>query len=870
MIATDARRLVFVDRRRADQTRTSVPSEGWLSLLLHVLILAITADAVVRVDKGGRSNILIPLAIVGLVLGWLMARAPGLDAVSHPFAFVAGTAASFALTAIHVDGVWTTWHRRGGNVLDLARTMVEQQMRVRSQPLSDTELTVLIGLTLWLVGYSSAWMLYRRRWLVAALAVPAALIFVSLRYEQRAPANSIAAFAVAALVMAARHHAFVRQLEWARLRLPAPESLTYRFTTSGSVLAVIVLLTGWVLPIQAPNGLVNGVSDWTQHYWEKAIEEAQRFGANPGKSAKTTNGQGEFSDSFVIGKDFQPSDETVATLNAVEPYYLAVRRYDVYDGTTWSSGVNKTFALPGESGASRATSVTFTSEQFVALSPAVATDRQREAGAITVYQDTGGLLFTIETYSAASVPTVAVIGWQQIPEQQIDIESVDVATLAMDLQPLLNDLKHAQFKPNANGRPDVVNAEQAREIEQKRAMLLQYPVDTALSYDANGKVMVTVSGRVPNYDDIEAVYINPPGRGATNYNVVGSVSVATEEELRGAGTDYPSWITTRYLQRSGTETARTDALAAQIVSEAGATNTFDAAWAIQQYLRATFPYQLNSEETPKGQDAVDFFLFGKKVGRCEEFATSMVVMLRSQGIPARLVSGFRSGTETDALGDFVYRGTQLHTWVEVYFPKLGWIAFEPTPSQPPFDYGQSDPAPPESTPEAIPTPEPTPTTAPAEPTAAATPPAVPPATTVDEGDSGGWTSTLKSGAGLAMLLLTGTVALLVLVAAAAWAWGLRGLSPGASLYARVIRIGRLWGVDADPSMTPGEYATEFAYAVPKAGRAVQLVATLYTAERYGGLDISAEAKSGGRQAWRSVRTAVFAWRPWRRQKHRGR
>jgi hypothetical protein len=99
-----------------------------------------------------------------------------------------------------------------------------------------------------------------------------------------------------------------------------------------------------------------------------------------------------------------------------------------------------------------------------------------------------------------------------------------------------------------------------------------------------------------------------------------------------------------------------------------------------------------------------------------------------------------------------------------------------------------------------------------------------------------------------------------------WVWSLRGFRPAAALYQRTIRIGRLWGIEPKPTMTPAEYAAEWRNTVPKAGGAVRLVTDLYANERYGGVELREEVGRGGRDAWREVRSAVVRWRPWGRHR----
>ena len=78
-------------------------------------------------------------------------------------------------------------------------------------------------------------------------------------------------------------------------------------------------------------------------------------------------------------------------------------------------------------------------------------------------------------------------------------------------------------------------------------------------------------------------------------------------------------------------------------------------------------------------DPLANFLFERKQGHCEYFASSMAVMLRTLKIPARVVNGFRSDEFNDLTGSYIIRARNAHSWVEAYFPRYGWITFDPTP-----------------------------------------------------------------------------------------------------------------------------------------------------------------------------------------------
>lgn len=140
---------------------------------------------------------------------------------------------------------------------------------------------------------------------------------------------------------------------------------------------------------------------------------------------------------------------------------------------------------------------------------------------------------------------------------------------------------------------------------------------------------------------------------------------------------YPAWISTLYLQLPNLD-PRIPELARKIT--ANATNNYARALAIETYLRQNLGYTL--ELPGEEPDPLANFLFQRKKGHCEYFASSMAVMLRTLGIPARVVNGFRGGQYNDLNQTWIIRGRDAHSWVEVYFPEYGWVTFDPTPSAP--------------------------------------------------------------------------------------------------------------------------------------------------------------------------------------------
>jgi hypothetical protein len=80
----------------------------------------------------------------------------------------------------------------------------------------------------------------------------------------------------------------------------------------------------------------------------------------------------------------------------------------------------------------------------------------------------------------------------------------------------------------------------------------------------------------------------------------------------------------------------------------------------------------------------DYFLFDLKKGYCDYYATSMIVLARTAGLPARMVIGYSSGIYNPLTAEYIVREANAHSWVEVYFTGVGWVEFEPTASQPPI------------------------------------------------------------------------------------------------------------------------------------------------------------------------------------------
>lgn len=349
--------------------------------------------------------------------------------------------------------------------------------------------------------------------------------------------------------------------------------------------------------------------------------------------------------------------------------------------------------------------------------------------------------------------------------------------------------------------------------------------------------------------------INPLTAG-DSYQVASLASVANIVELRSAGTDYPASTRQRYLQLPNSLPTRVRELARQIVRDAGATNPYDAASALEFYLRTQIKYNEKIPAPAPGVDGVDYVLFDVKEGYCDYYASAMAVMARSLGIPARIATGYTQGTFDATRGVYQVFQFNAHTWAEVYFPKYGWVQFEPTASQPSlvrlqpsssngvsaedqnasdredrfrsrepedteFDPMQGPPSPLDLTPFVPPVEAPTP-----------------------------W-PWIIGGAALVVVIVAAGVTMYVYEVRGSNRRAPRG---GEWAFARMARMAQWLRVKLLPWQTPYEQAQTLSKIMPRSEPAIERVANLYVHERYGrGEPELQEAQL----TWRSLRGPMW-------------
>ncbi|MDH7486256.1 MAG: transglutaminase domain-containing protein [Anaerolineae bacterium] len=354
--------------------------------------------------------------------------------------------------------------------------------------------------------------------------------------------------------------------------------------------------------------------------------------------------------------------------------------------------------------------------------------------------------------------------------------------------------------------------------------------------------------------DISMLFSRSRLREGQSYSLVSSISQADVESLRAAGDAYPDWVRERYLQLPEELPQRVRDLAQTITAQYK--NPYDKATALERYLRE-MPYNDKIAPPPPDRDAVDYFLFGVREGYCDYYASAMVTMARAVGIPARLAAGYSRGEYQKESGVYRVRERNAHAWVEVFFPRYGWVEFEPTANEPQIVRAPRPPG--------------------ADSSGPSRPSDLPPwpgeekfgeDMYIPTGPVGG-----ASGPGQWWTLnrwwVTLAAALVLLAALGGGVWWTLRRPPAAvphlltQLYVRLIRWGERLKLPWQAHQTPYEQARLMAQAVPEGQAQIDRITDLYVRECFSPTPISSDELASAAQAWLVLRPCL--WRRWLRR-----
>jgi transglutaminase-like putative cysteine protease len=209
-----------------------------------------------------------------------------------------------------------------------------------------------------------------------------------------------------------------------------------------------------------------------------------------------------------------------------------------------------------------------------------------------------------------------------------------------------------------------------------RQDILLETLDTSVLFAAPFADLVNGEFLTVQADAMSGLHLPFPPSSRIRYSVISQIPQLVADERTASVLTYPDIIRSHYLQVPVGSEQVAD-LAHRVIQQV--VTPFGQTLAIQQHLLENYRYSLEAD-TATLSHPLEEFLFTRKTGYCEHYATAMVVMLRTVGIPARLVTGFLATEWNEYGGYFTVRQRDAHAWVEVYFPHSGWITMDPTPT----------------------------------------------------------------------------------------------------------------------------------------------------------------------------------------------
>jgi transglutaminase-like putative cysteine protease len=789
------------------------PSEGWVTfvlLLLSVMLAVWSVGSVGWVPTPGLYLLALWGAVLGLLLakirfhGWLLAISGLLLGIYLSF---------YQLTSLVEGATSLDRYAEAGN-----RLFIWGQAFVNGNAASDTlPFSFLLLCASWLAGFICSWSFFRKHNIWGAVLPSGIVMVVNLtNLLPGAQRLQLSLYLLTVCLLVARLFLLEREHDWDHRsvqRFPADS----RLLPNALRFALAVVIVTSLLPTTSAKVVpVAAVWDRISSPVKVIVEEfARSVGGVP---AKETNSGHSFGPTQPFGGSTTMGEEPALIVEAPFPIYLRAKSYDVYTHKGWETGDTRTVSpelAPGQE-----LEEEFQKSRDVELSVRVL---HSLAAGEPVYLGGHPVDMSIDYQLEVPQPAsyrISVAG----SEAELAVEAEG---LPLDLQEAVSRLREM----NVASHNTLTEADIRFALPEDVWLVSSEP-------GAQGLETVTVERHVPIQMDTLSVRTTVPISAGDSYHATISVSTATESDLLAAGTGYPDSILDRYLQLPDTMPSRVVDLAQELTK--GIETPYEKAMAICDYLR-TLEYTLDIEAPPDGTDGVDYFLFELQKGYCQYFASAMTVLLRTSGVPSRMVAGYGPGelTEQYGLGDmmghpprawqdwqdtFVVRNS--HSWNEVFFPGYGWIPFEPTPVRPPITRGEFG---------------------------------FPPQDVEDIDDPIVKPDGVETGSPWNVRLL-GIPLGLALFGAIMWlGWRrlLGEVSEPRVAYARIGYLAALSGVGPRENLTPQEYGRKLAAAVPEMSPALDKIVYTYVRVSYSKHNLTSEDRSNIARAWPQVRNHLL-------------
>ena len=872
MTVQDVARIPFTGRSRTEGPKSdpTIDSRWWQAMeagitgtILLLLVLTVT-DSIVNADWVREMPDLRRTGLLALAVGAVLAT----RRLRWYVALLAGIALGFVVFLWQVLGVESL----GGQPVFFDRFedlyfRIEDWFRQAFNNGITTDNLPFVAFTtggIFLAVLLSTWTVLRWRNPWPAVVVLGAILAVNVSYlEDRQWNLSFGFFATGAALLLMRTALLRRMDGWRANGTQFPTFISLSFVAVTLVATVLLLGLSRGLPRPDESSALTSAWDSIADPFNGLNDDFRRiFGGIDSNRGVPVHA---FDDFFVLQGDISPGEGIVLRAAAPEPGLLRGASYDRYGGRGWQQSDLDQRAVPDNIPIPEA-----------AGSDAAPYRDRREVTVRLAVERSPAVLFSFgvpeqidkDTRVEELAPTIT----------QIDLTADPRAFARSDLGEAL-----AEIRERAGSEDGITTAGAVALVPSQYDVLDVDPPEPGAQ-----PTSITLASS-PSLPDVLSVRGPDRLRAGFTYDVTGTVSTASAESLRDAGTAYPLWVLGRFLQlpRSLTddEFGRLRELARQVV--AGADTPYDAAVALENYLccsvliddagaplideaglpRLLYPFTTDIDLPPPQADSVSWFLFENvdadnlPVGGYYDYhASAMAVLLRSIGIPARVATGFAIGDQNyDGRTDnYIIRGRDAYTWVEVFFPEYGWVDFDPTPPDP--EVRQIFAAGGEVAPARI---------------------ARQRISLVDEtfatGDEGLFLdefleefledfapdSRLPEGATArttgsnwwylwAPLIALGAITAMSASGALAWHLSFRGLGPAERGWRSTERLARWSGLRVPPSATAVEHATQIDGALATPGIA-RRIADAYGAVRFGRKELSPDQYDEVRSAWRDVR-----------------
>ena len=561
----------------------------------------------------------------------------------------------------------------------------------------------------WLAAFIGGYAMARWRNPWPAMILLGALLAVNVSYLSDRQWNlSYGFFLTGAMLLLMRSTLLRRTDRWRADGTPYPEWISLSFV--GVTLVAIILLLSLSRGLPRPDE-------------SQALEDAWQAVASPFKGLNDDfrrlfsgidSHRGAPVHSFdnfkVLQGDIDPGDGIVLRAAASEPGLLRGASYGRFTGRGWTqsplniSQVEELRAISGELPIDPAEGEMILPQTAYLDRRPVAAQISVERSAPVLFSFGAPLLANKRTRVEALAPTEFSLSFDAESVERYagtDLEPVITAIIERSAEgELLSEADIAAYIPPHYALREVLNAPDSGT-----------PSGVSLSVEPEETDVLALR---PTEERLRAGY---------TYQVTGTVSGAPEASLAAAGANYPIWIRERFLQLpdalDGAARERLTALLEQVAArfalERGGPGAAAAGWtpyaiaaALEAYLssapavdadgrlitdddgnpRPLYPLTTEIELPPANIDAVSWFLFenvdddGVPIGAYYDYhASAMAVLLRLAGVPARIATGYvlNPNNFDDRTQNFIVRGHDAYTWVEIWFPDFGWIDFDPTP-----------------------------------------------------------------------------------------------------------------------------------------------------------------------------------------------